>query len=365
MSTAPTEDLRTHPLHWFSGRLHEVLDQVGEPATSTLTDAELAEVTTELTGGIARLQGQLMAVLSEAERDHTANLNGAVNTAGWLRGLTRATGPESSRLARTALDLDDYEATRSALTAGRINLDQARAIVDAVDAVPAEHREPGEAHLLKEAETFDAKMLRSLGRHLLEVVAPELADEHLAAQLEREEKEAGRKTSFSMYDDGHGTCHGKFKLPSLRGAMLEAALQALANPARPDAIERHSEGQLVPSSQVMGEAFGQLIERYPVGRPAVLDGESHVLDLGRKRRLHTKAQRLALAIEQRGACAADGCDRPSHWADAHHPKPWSEGGETSTRNGVLLCPRHHTLAHDARFQVTRLGTGKLRIHRRT
>lgn len=99
--------------------------------------------------------------------------------------------------------------------------------------------------------------------------------------------------------------------------------------------------------------------------PAILDSHGHVLHLGRTKRLFTPAQRIALTIEQDGLCAAEHCDRPATWSDAHHPTPWSAGGHTSTHNGALLCPRPHTLAHDDRLTTTRLGTGKLRFSRRT
>jgi hypothetical protein len=98
--------------------------------------------------------------------------------------------------------------------------------------------------------------------------------------------------------------------------------------------------------------------------PAVLGGKSEVLDLGRKRRFHTRAQRVALAIEQ-GGCTAEGCDRPAAACHAHHDRPWSAGGHTSLENGRLLCPRHHTHAHDPGYDQTRLPNGTVRFHRRT
>ncbi len=98
--------------------------------------------------------------------------------------------------------------------------------------------------------------------------------------------------------------------------------------------------------------------------PAVLGGRSEILDLGRQRRLHTPAQRLALALEQGGTCGIDHCHRPSHWADAHHTTPWANGGATSVRDGVLLCPRHHTLAHSGKHHLTKQGTGSYRLIRR-
>jgi hypothetical protein len=47
----------------------------------------------------------------------------------------------------------------------------------------------------------------------------------------------------------------------------------------------------------------------------------------------------------------------------HHPEPWSRGGGTN-RDGRLLCPRHHTLAHDPRYEMTLHPNGKVTFHRR-
>ncbi len=96
--------------------------------------------------------------------------------------------------------------------------------------------------------------------------------------------------------------------------------------------------------------------------PAVLDGKSKVLDLGRERRFHSESQRIVATIEQDG-CAAEGCDWPPGMSQMHHPTPWSRGGETN-RDGVLLCPRHHALVHDVRYDTTHHPNGKVSFHRR-
>ncbi len=94
-----------------------------------------------------------------------------------------------------------------------------------------------------------------------------------------------------------------------------------------------------------------------------MDGPSHVLDLGRKQRFHSSAQRIVFGIEQ-GGCLAETCDRPPAWCEAHHPIPWSDDGGTD-RDGMLLCRRHHTLAHSAAHVMTRMPDGSVRFHRRT
>ncbi|HEU5043937.1 MAG TPA: DUF222 domain-containing protein [Nocardioidaceae bacterium] len=98
--------------------------------------------------------------------------------------------------------------------------------------------------------------------------------------------------------------------------------------------------------------------------PAVLDSRGEVLHLGRKVRLHTEPQRLAMGIRDKG-CTAEGCTKPAWLCEGHHKTPWSKGGSTSVKDGVLLCPWHHHRAHDPRYQVEYLPDGKTRFHRRT
>ena len=98
--------------------------------------------------------------------------------------------------------------------------------------------------------------------------------------------------------------------------------------------------------------------------PAVLGGRSEVLDLGRTRRFHTKAQRIALALRDQG-CTADGCDLPPAACHAHHGIRWSDGGPTNIDDGRLLCHRHHRVIHDPRYETTHLPGGKVAFHRRT
>ncbi|MFI5893538.1 DUF222 domain-containing protein [Actinoplanes sp. NPDC051513] len=78
--------------------------------------------------------------------------------------------------------------------------------------------------------------------------------------------------------------------------------------------------------------------------PLILGSASQVLDAGRSRRLAHGALRRALTVRD-GGCAFPGCDRPSRWCDAHHLRPWSDGGRTDLDNLVLLCRHHHRLLH--------------------
>lgn len=84
--------------------------------------------------------------------------------------------------------------------------------------------------------------------------------------------------------------------------------------------------------------------------PAVLGSDGEILDMGREVRSFTNAQRKALAIRDRG-CVYPGCSRPAATTEAHHIKPWSEGGETNVGNGACLCLHHHLMLHAGLFKL--------------
>ena len=97
--------------------------------------------------------------------------------------------------------------------------------------------------------------------------------------------------------------------------------------------------------------------------PWVLGADGQVLDAGRSSRFFQPIQRKALRLQQK-CCQAEGCDMPPEWCDAHHLTAWSVGGRTDLKDGVLLCPHHHRLAHAPSFTHERLPDGTVRFTRR-
>lgn len=76
----------------------------------------------------------------------------------------------------------------------------------------------------------------------------------------------------------------------------------------------------------------------------VLGPDSEILDIGRKTRVWTAAQRRAIIARDRH-CQAPGCERPPKWCDIHHTEHWADGGTTSIDKGKLYCRFHHTHEH--------------------
>ncbi|WP_308471452.1 DUF222 domain-containing protein [Pseudoclavibacter sp. RFBB5] len=83
-------------------------------------------------------------------------------------------------------------------------------------------------------------------------------------------------------------------------------------------------------------------------RVATRNSTGEILDLGRKQRLFTTAQRRAIAIRDR-QCRAPGCSAPVRWCEVHHAQPWSEGAPTDAKHGILLCSFHHHEVHRGRL----------------
>ena len=385
----------------------------------SLSAAEAADTLVMLTQARAQLEELLMRVLRHADTVGAGLESGATSTTTWWAHTTRTTRAEAHRTARLAACLERHDRVRTALAAGALRTDQARVIVDAVDGLPDDVADwvPAAAtqFLLDKAVEHDAKALRVLGRRLLEVIDPAAADAEEERRLAAEEAHARAIASFTMSDDGHGTCHGRFTIPSLHAAMLRKDLLARAAAARGPATDADGKGGGRFSRHQLGLAFLDYLEsrheapaptsggvaatvvvtmeldtllgglkaasldtgaRISAGEarrlacragiiPIVLGGPSVVLDAGRKRRFHSETQRLALGVRD-GGCTAAGCDAPPAFCHAHHDQtPWSRGGGTSVAQGRLLCPRHHTLIHDAAYQHTLDKHGKVRFTRRT
>ena len=79
-----------------------------------------------------------------------------------------------------------------------------------------------------------------------------------------------------------------------------------------------------------------------------VDDRGNVLGGGRRKRTVPPALRRALEVRDRG-CRYPGCGL--RFTDAHHIQHWADGGETSLRNLVLLCRRHHRAVHEGGMGV--------------
>jgi hypothetical protein len=412
-------------------RLQGMLSELGEVSLGALADADVIRLLDATTAASSRLTREVCRVAAEADRRRLGDATGARHTHQWWAGRSRHTQADAARLTALGRALGDdlHARTARALADGALRVEQARVIVQAVEAIPAKVRTPdgkvravdpalrqkARDHLLVAATEHDAKALRRLGKRILDVVAPELGEAQEAAALAAEEARAHAAAELFLIDDGAGRCHGRFTVPSHVGAMLRRHLLALANPARHTEEElKDVTGEWKPLHRRLGEALIEYVERYPADRTpqtagvnativvtmrleqllgenttALLDDGTR-MSAGQARRLAceagiipvvlgSKSQPLDLGRAARlhtkaqrmalglrdGGCTAKGCETTASGCHAHHDHPWSRRGPTDLANGRLLCPRHHRLAHDAGYAMTVHSDNQVTFTRRT
>jgi hypothetical protein len=408
-------EIATPPVHRVSAAIDAAdaaLAEVSDAPVWSMDAGQVSETLDALAAHEARTAALRARLLVHAE---AVEANESMRLPGWLARRHKLSRPEAHRRARVAKGLDRHPLTAVALAESRVNDQQAEAILSGLAELPddldPDLTQKAEQHLIELAKDYDAKSLRGFARTILEVVAPDLADAHLAKLLERQERDAEDANRLRVWDTPHGRVRGDFDLDGLSGTCLKKALFALAAPKH-----RASKGPLgerQPTAERLGQAFAEYVRRYPTTKlpkagglnatvivlmdydtllggieaakldtgqhisaalarriaceagiiPAVLGGTSEVLDLGRSRRFHSKAQRIKATIEQRG-CTREGCDAPPAFTQMHHPTPWSQGGETN-RDAWMLCPPDHRAAHSNRYTYEKLPHGKVRFHMRT
>ncbi|KRE98664.1 hypothetical protein ASG88_16540 [Nocardioides sp. Soil777] len=418
-----------HPIVAAVGAVRSTLKSVSDANPTFMTTDDKAAALTELVRAEGQLAELRLRILADA--GDLAVATATKDAAGWLAKVTHTRFSDARADLALAKALDgERPLLATAMREGDATLAQAQVIHRVLSALPsrigADTVAHAEAHLVAQAAHFGPKELGRLGRHILEVVAPEIAEEAEARRLAELEAAAADKTRLTMRRLGDGTTRISGRVPDAAATRLATYLEAFSNP-RAGADGQQGEGDpftRLPYPRGMGQAFIQFLEaadprRLPIHGgdattvvvtvpfaslkaelgaadllgsglvpgdeltgdlitaaqarrlactakilPAVLGGDSIPLDLGRARRLFSPGQRKALLIRDK-TCRAEGCDVPGTWCDAHHLGPWSGGGRTDLDNGVLLCNHHHHRAHDtAGFRTDRLPNGDIRFNRR-
>ena len=427
-----TDQTTKHPIVAAASDIRALLKSVAGVNPTFMSIDDKATALCEL----VRAEGQLAELRLRVLADSydLADSTGAKDAAGWLTHQTRTRFADARADLALATALDRERPVLAAgMRDGIVTLVQAQVIRRALDALPArvdaEAVALAESRLVAHAEEFGPKELGRLGRRILDVVAPEIAEQAEADRLADLEANAADKLRMTMRRQGDGTTRISARVSDAAATRFATYLEAFANPRAPR--DKHDGGgpasdplTRLPYPKRLGEAFSHFLEaidptRLPIHGgdattimvtiplaslraelgvadligaglvpgddlsgdritaaqarrlactakilPAVLDGTSLPLDLGRTKRLFSPAQRKALLIRDR-TCRAEGCDTPGTWCDAHHLDPWSTGGPTDLANAVLLCQHHHHRVHDTGFRTDRLPNGDLRFHRRT
>jgi hypothetical protein len=354
-----------------------------DPAGLSDDQLRAALVDTErLASRVRAWQGRLVG---EANRRELAERSGCASPEGWLTqelGLSRA---EAARRQAEAAAIAASPQVAEALAQGDITPEHARtigAIADAEPSLPVDE-------LVHDARQLDA------GRFAHHARRRRRAHQADGGLSQYETQRAGRSCSvFVRAEDGMVVIHAE--LDPLAGARPRAVLLAEAerlwradHPAHDGPVPQEAR----TNRQRLADAFANIFGRPPTtglapetaevlvtvtldqlrgddGEPAevlgvgeipaatarrlacdagiipvVLGAAGETLDLGRSRRLASRAQRRALRRRYQG-CAITGCDVPWEWCQIHHITPWEHGGHTDLDKMVPLCNRHHHQVHE-------------------
>jgi hypothetical protein len=414
--------VQVHPVLAGMAVIDAALKDLADVDPTFMSTGDKRDALLGLGGLVDRLEELRLRVLAVA--DDVAAEEAARDAAAWVAHHGRLDRGEQRRRLRlaTALDRRAPGVARS-VREGEVNLAQAEVVVRALEALPAgldpEIRARAEAALVAQAAEFGPRQLRVLGRRVLDVVAPEVAEGQELRQLQREEAAAARRTFLHTRSNGDGTTDLHARVGDPVADRLLTYLDAYTSPRRegstaPD--DRRPYDQR-PYDQRLGHAFAAFLEAIDPARlpihggdattvlvtidlatlrgdldavgvgflgdepitadqarrlacnatliPAVLGGHSQPLDIGRADRFFKPWQRKAKQLTT-PTCEAEGCDIPAPWCEAHHGRqPWSRGGRTDLDDLVLLCGFHHHRAHDPHYDLRRRPGAGLTFHRRT
>ena len=336
----------------------------------------LFEELAELCGQRNAIDGRIVEIVAEIDRDQLCGITGARSVpalVAWKTGCSPAT---AHTIATIAGRLEEFPRCAQGLREGRLSLDQ-------VGVIAARAGAGSDEHYAQFAAYATVTQLRTA------VKLEPRPDPDPAPEPER---------SFTKHPTAQGCCY-KITLSRLDAAKFDAAVashrEALINQWKLDHGDGRGAVDQRPPVPSTAEAFMRLVEagwdaeatRRPHGqhttvvvhldvkqRAAALhlgallsDADRRYLTcdatgevwferagepIGAGRTTRLINRRLRRALEHRQpTCAVPGCGA-TRGLHAHHIRHWEDGGPTELANLVLLCPYHHRLHHRGIITIT-------------
>lgn len=353
-------------------------------STATLPDQRLEvlfEELAELAGQRNAIDGRIVDIVAELDRDELCGATGARSVAAlvaWKLGSSSANAHAISAVARR---LEEFPRCAQGMREGRLSLDQ-------VGVIAAGAGKGSDAHYAQLAAVASVNQLRTAIK--------------LEPRTEAEPDPRQPPQRMITRTSGEQSASFRITLGHDEAATFDAALQshldalitewkhdngksdsgdAESNQRRPmpdtaDAFMRlveagwDAEATRRPHSQhttvVVHVDVEQRAATLHLG-PLLTDAERRYLTcdatcevwferagqvIGAGRTTRTVNRRLRRALEHRHrTCAVPGCGA-TRGLHAHHIRHWEDGGATELDNLVLVCPYHHRLHHRGAIAIT-------------
>ena len=335
----------------------------------------LFEELSELAGQRNAIDGRIVEIAAEMERDELCGATGARSVAALVAWKLGSSSGNAHTITTVARRLEEFPLCAQGMREGRLSLDQ-------VGVIAARAGEGSDEHYAELARVASVSQLRT------------------AVKLEpRPEPDPRPEPQRSITkNSGEQSVSWRITLPHDEAATFDAALQSHLDALYAEWKHDHDNG--VPSDQrpplpstadafmrLVGDGWDAEAARRPHGHrttvvvhldveqraaalhlgPLLTEAErqyltcdatcevwfrrdGQVIGSGRSTRLISR--RLRRALEHRHpTCAVPGCGA-TRGLHAHHIRHWEDGGETELHNLVLLCPYHHRLHHRGGITIT-------------
>jgi Domain of unknown function (DUF222) len=330
----------------------------------------------ELAGQRNAIDGRIVEIVAEIDRDELCGMTGARSVAALVAWKIGASSANARAISTVAGRVEEFPRCVQGLREGRLSLDQ-------VSVIAARGGVGSDEHYAQLASVATVNQLRTAVK-----LEPRPEPE---PEAEPDLRPSITKTCDEQF------AYWRIKLAHVEAAAFEAALgshrEALIAQWKRDHGENTSEQR--PPVPGTGEAFLRLVEagwdaeaaRRPHGQhttvvvhvdvkqraaalhlgPLLTDAERQYLicdatcevwferdgePLGSGRATRAISRRLRRALEYRHpTCAVPGCGA-TRGLHAHHLVHWEDGGVTELVNLVLVCPYHHRLHHRGLITIT-------------
>ena len=328
----------------------------------------------ELTGQRNAIDGRIVEIVAEIDRDELCGMTGARSVASLVAWKTATTPRNAETVVAVARRLRQFPRCAAGMREGRLSLDQVGVIAERA-------ADGSDDHYAQLAESATVNQLRTAVK--------------LEPRPEPDPRPEPQRSITKTVDDESTTW--RIKLPHAEAATFDAALQSHHDALIADWKRDHGDGdsEQAPPLPDTVDGFMSLVEagwdsdvaRRPHGQrttvvihldvenrsaalhlgPLLSENERQYLMcdaacevwferhgrvIGSGRETRQISRRLRRVLEHRDrCCVVPGCGA-TRGLHAHHIQHWEDGGPTELANLVLLCPYHHRLHHRGGITIT-------------
>ena len=350
----------------------------------------------ELAGQRNAIDGRIVGIVAEIDRDRLCGMTGAKSVAALVAWKLGTSSTNANTIVGVAHRLEEFPRCVGGLREGRLSLDQVGVIADRAGQGSDEHY----AELAKYATVSQLRTAVKLEPRPKPDPGPKAdldADPEADLEPEPGPKPEPERSIITTGDEDSTTY--RITLPHAEAATFDAALGSHREALVADWKRDHDTGERVseqaPPFPDTVDAFMSLVEagwdaevaRRPHGQrttavmhvdvkdrvaalhlgPLLSDDdrrfllcdatcevwfERHGRVIGSGRATRTVGRRLRRALEHRDQrCVVPGCGA-TRGLHAHHLWHWEDGGPTELRNFALVCPYHHRFHHRGVITIT-------------